>query len=78
MVLCEDVQIDHQPVHVQASTDFGDTWSYVVPQCLPSDGDCFGKEIVQPSAHFVSRDWRRRTILLPERFTERSRMLKDL
>lgn len=65
-MLCEDVQKVHNPVHVQYSLDFGETWQYLVPQCLPSDNDCFGQEIVQPSAHFISQDWRRRTICIPK------------
>ncbi|XP_077972003.1 reelin-like isoform X1 [Styela clava] len=65
VVLCENVQKNHQPVHVQYSTDFGDTWQYLVPQCIPSDRDCFGKKMEQPSAHFISKDWRRKTIWIP-------------
>uniref|UniRef100_H2Y855 Reelin n=1 Tax=Ciona savignyi TaxID=51511 RepID=H2Y855_CIOSA len=62
VVLCERTKKPHQPVHVQYSTDFGDSWHYVTPQCTPDDKDCFGKEISQPTVHFASPNWRRKTI----------------
>ena len=71
VVLCQDVQKSHQPVHVQYSTDFGDSWSYVTPQCGISDRDCFGHEMTQPSVHFISRYWRRKTIWLSDELVGR-------
>lgn len=45
-------------VHVQYSTDFGVSWSYVVPQCLPADPKCSGG-VSQPSVFFATKGWKR-------------------
>nr|XP_026690434.1 reelin [Ciona intestinalis] len=71
VVMCGTTKQSHQPVHVQYSTDFGDSWQYVTPQCLPSDIDCFGKEMTQPTVHFASQNWRRKTIWLSSKLLAR-------
>ncbi|PKU41761.1 reelin isoform x1 [Limosa lapponica baueri] len=52
-------------VHVQYSTDFGVSWSYLVPQCLPADPKCSGS-VSQPSVFFPTKGWKRVTYSLPE------------
>ncbi|XP_078717259.1 LOW QUALITY PROTEIN: reelin [Lampetra fluviatilis] len=58
------------PVHVQASVDFGVTWRYLQPQCLPADPQCTGA-VAQASALFPSRRWRRVTFPLDDSLTGR-------
>ncbi|XP_064807239.1 reelin-like isoform X2 [Oncorhynchus masou masou] len=48
---------EHQ-VHVQYSVDFGVSWRYLVPQCLPAD-PCCGGQISQPSVFFPAQGWKR-------------------
>uniref|UniRef100_A0A4W5LSG4 Reelin n=1 Tax=Hucho hucho TaxID=62062 RepID=A0A4W5LSG4_9TELE len=48
---------EHQ-VHVQYSVDFGVSWRYLVPQCLPADPRC-GGQISQPSVFFPAQGWKR-------------------
>ncbi|TRY95474.1 hypothetical protein DNTS_000445 [Danionella cerebrum] len=52
-------------VHVQYSVDFGVSWKYLVPQCLPADSGCAG-HVSQPSAFFPAQGWRRAVYPLPE------------
>ncbi|XP_077327999.1 reelin isoform X2 [Lithobates pipiens] len=52
-------------VHVQYSTDFGVSWSYVVPQCLPADPKCSGG-VSQPSVFFATKGWKRVIYPLPD------------
>ncbi|KAJ6666292.1 hypothetical protein lerEdw1_000564 [Lerista edwardsae] len=52
-------------VHVQYSTDFGVSWSYLIPQCLPADPKCSGT-VSQPSVFFPTKGWKRVTYPLPE------------
>ncbi|KAM4036706.1 reelin isoform 2-T2 [Anomaloglossus baeobatrachus] len=51
-------------VHLQYSTDFGVSWSYLVPQCLPADPKCSGS-VSQPSVFFPAKGWKRVIYLLP-------------
>ncbi|KAE8616335.1 hypothetical protein XENTR_v10008776 [Xenopus tropicalis] len=52
-------------VHVQYSTDFGVSWTYLVPQCLPADPKCSGT-VSQPSVFFPAKGWKRVTYTLPD------------
>ncbi|KAG7267027.1 hypothetical protein CRUP_004162 [Coryphaenoides rupestris] len=45
-------------VHVQYSVDFGVSWKYLVPQCLPADPRC-GGQVSQPSVFFPAEGWKR-------------------
>ena len=58
------------PVHLYYSTDFGVTWDYLVPQCLPGDPQCNGV-IAPASVYYLNSGWRRITIPLPEKLTAR-------
>lgn len=52
-------------VHIQYSVDFGVTWKYLVPQCLPADPRC-GGQVSQPSVFFPTNGWKRVVYPLPE------------
>ncbi|XDV29817.1 hypothetical protein PO909_032854, partial [Leuciscus waleckii] len=52
-------------VHVQYSVNFGVTWKYLVPQCLPADPRC-GGQVSQPSVFFPADGWRRAVYPLPD------------
>ncbi|KAG8439950.1 hypothetical protein GDO86_005931 [Hymenochirus boettgeri] len=52
-------------VHVQYSTDFGVSWNYLVPQCLPADPKCSGS-VSQPSVFFPTKGWKRVVYPLPD------------
>ncbi|KAJ7329566.1 hypothetical protein JRQ81_015740, partial [Phrynocephalus forsythii] len=58
-------KIAQNQVHVQFSTDFGVSWSYLIPQCLPADPKCSGR-VSQPSVFFPTNGWKRVTYPLPE------------
>uniref|UniRef100_A0A670J7Z4 Reelin n=1 Tax=Podarcis muralis TaxID=64176 RepID=A0A670J7Z4_PODMU len=58
-------KIAQNQVHVQYSTDFGVSWSYLIPQCLPADPKCSGS-VSQPSVFFPTKGWKRITYRLPE------------
>nr|XP_034983281.1 reelin isoform X1 [Zootoca vivipara] len=58
-------KIAQNQVHVQYSTDFGVSWSYLIPQCLPADPKCSGS-VSQPSVFFPTKGWKRVTYRLPE------------
>ncbi|OXB71770.1 UNVERIFIED_CONTAM: hypothetical protein H355_005659, partial [Colinus virginianus] len=58
-------KLTQNQVHVQYSTDFGVSWSYLVPQCLPADPKCSGS-VSQPSVFFPTKGWKRVTYALPE------------
>ncbi|XP_039625794.1 reelin isoform X1 [Polypterus senegalus] len=58
-------KISQNQVHVQYSLDFGVTWKYVVPQCLPADPECAG-QVSQPSVFFPTRRWKRIIYPLPD------------
>ncbi|XP_005995356.1 reelin isoform X2 [Latimeria chalumnae] len=63
---CKDSEkVSQNQVHVQYSTDYGVTWSYLVPQCLPADPHCSGT-VSQPSVFFPTQEWKRVTYLLPQ------------
>ncbi|XP_041109989.1 reelin-like isoform X1 [Polyodon spathula] len=55
-------------VHVQYSVDFGVSWRYLVPQCLPADPQCSG-QISQPSVFFPTLGWKRVIYPLPGQLT---------
>lgn len=52
-------------VHVQYSVNFGVTWKYLVPQCLPADPRCAGL-VSQPSVFFPADGWKRAVYPLPD------------
>ena len=52
-------------VHIQYSVDFGVTWKYLVPQCLPADPRC-GGQVSQPSVFFPADGWKRAVYTLPD------------
>lgn len=52
-------------VHIQYSVDFGVTWKYLVPQCLPADPRC-GGQVSQPSVFFPAEGWKRAVYPLPD------------
>ena len=52
-------------VHIQYSVDFGVTWRYLVPQCLPADPRC-GGQVSQPSVFFPAEGWKRAVYSLPD------------
>ncbi|XP_057204020.1 reelin isoform X1 [Triplophysa rosa] len=52
-------------VHVQYSVNFGVTWKYLVPQCLPADPRCAG-QVSQPSMFFPADGWKRAVYTLPD------------
>ncbi|XP_077424138.1 reelin isoform X2 [Vanacampus margaritifer] len=52
-------------VHVQYSADYGVTWKYLVPQCLPADPRC-GGHVSQPSVFFPAQGWKRAVYPLPD------------
>ncbi|XP_058607158.1 reelin isoform X3 [Onychostoma macrolepis] len=52
-------------VHVQYSVNFGVTWKYLVPQCLPADPRCAG-QVSQPSVFFPADGWKRAVYPLPD------------
>uniref|UniRef100_A0A3Q2DRU9 Reelin n=1 Tax=Cyprinodon variegatus TaxID=28743 RepID=A0A3Q2DRU9_CYPVA len=56
-------------VHVQYSVDFGVTWKYLVPQCLPADPRC-GGQVSQPSVFFPAESWKRAVYPLPDSLAE--------
>uniref|UniRef100_A0A3Q2U7U2 Reelin n=1 Tax=Fundulus heteroclitus TaxID=8078 RepID=A0A3Q2U7U2_FUNHE len=56
-------------VHVQYSVDFGVTWKYLVPQCLPADPRC-GGQVSQPSVFFPADSWKRAVYPLPDSLAE--------
>uniref|UniRef100_A0A8C6XT10 Reelin n=1 Tax=Naja naja TaxID=35670 RepID=A0A8C6XT10_NAJNA len=58
-------KIAQNQVHVQYSTDFGVSWRYLIPQCLPADPKCSGA-VSQPSVFFPTKGWKRITYPLPE------------
>ncbi|ELW72090.1 Reelin [Tupaia chinensis] len=58
-------KIAQNQIHVQYSTDFGVSWNYLVPQCLPADPKCSGS-VSQPSVFFPTKGWKRITYPLPE------------
>lgn len=56
-------------VHVQYSADFGVTWKYLVPQCLPADPRC-GGQVSQPSVFFPAEGWKRVVYPLPDSLSD--------
>ena len=59
-----------EPVYLFYSTNYGMTWDYLVPQCLPGDPQCNG--VVSPaSVYHLNTGWRRVVIPLPEKLTSR-------
>uniref|UniRef100_A0A673MWP0 Reelin n=1 Tax=Sinocyclocheilus rhinocerous TaxID=307959 RepID=A0A673MWP0_9TELE len=52
-------------IHVQYSVNFGVTWKYLVPQCLPADPRCAGL-VSQPSVFFPADGWKRAVYPLPD------------
>ncbi|XP_023204313.1 reelin isoform X1 [Xiphophorus maculatus] len=56
-------------IHVQYSVDFGVTWKYLVPQCLPADPRC-GGQVSQPSVFFPAESWKRAVYPLPDSLAE--------
>ncbi|XP_068578627.1 reelin-like isoform X1 [Cebidichthys violaceus] len=52
-------------IHVQYSVDFGVTWKYLMPQCLPADPRC-GGQVSQPSVFFPAEGWKRAVYPLPD------------
>ncbi|KAI1888402.1 hypothetical protein AGOR_G00184780 [Albula goreensis] len=56
-------------VHVQYSVDFGVSWRYLVPQCLPADPQC-GGQVSQPSVFFPAEGWKRVVYPLPDSLTD--------
>ncbi|KAB0375952.1 hypothetical protein FD755_012595, partial [Muntiacus reevesi] len=58
-------KVTQNQIHVQYSTDFGVSWNYLVPQCLPADAKCSGS-VSQPSVFFPTKGWKRITYPLPE------------
>uniref|UniRef100_A0A8D2LW77 Reelin n=1 Tax=Varanus komodoensis TaxID=61221 RepID=A0A8D2LW77_VARKO len=58
-------KIAQNQVHIQYSTDFGVSWSYLIPQCLPADPKCSGT-VSQPSVFFPTKGWKRIIYPLPE------------
>ncbi|MBN3305955.1 RELN protein, partial [Amia calva] len=56
-------------VHIQYSVDFGVSWRYLVPQCLPADPQCAG-QVSQPSVFFPSSGWKRAVYPLPDALTD--------
>nr|XP_060484465.1 reelin [Panthera onca] len=58
-------KVAQNQIHVQYSTDFGVSWNYLVPQCLPADPKCSGS-VSQPSVFFPTKGWKRITYPLPE------------
>lgn len=56
-------------VHVQYSVDFGVTWKYLVPQCLPADPRC-GGQVSQPSVFFPAEGWKRVVYPLPDSLSD--------
>lgn len=56
-------------VHVQYSVDFGVTWKYLVPQCLPADPRC-GGQVSQPSVFFSAGGWKRVVYPLPDSLSD--------
>lgn len=56
-------------VHVQYSVDFGVSWKYLVPQCLPSNPHC-GGQVSQPSVFFPAEGWKRAVYPLPDSLTD--------
>lgn len=57
-------------VHVQYSVDFGVSWKYLVPQCLPANPRC-GGQVSQPSVFFPAEDWRRAVYPLTDSLSEK-------
>ncbi|XP_043944459.1 reelin isoform X3 [Protopterus annectens] len=58
-------KVTQNQVHIQYSIDYGVTWYYLIPQCLPADPQC-GGIVSQPSVFFPSKGWKRVTYTLPE------------
>uniref|UniRef100_A0A8B9J9J5 Reelin n=1 Tax=Astyanax mexicanus TaxID=7994 RepID=A0A8B9J9J5_ASTMX len=58
-------------VHVQYSVDFGVSWKYLMPQCLPADPRC-GGQVSQPSVFFPSKEWKRAVYPLPDSLADTS------
>uniref|UniRef100_W5NEI9 Reelin n=1 Tax=Lepisosteus oculatus TaxID=7918 RepID=W5NEI9_LEPOC len=56
-------------VHVQYSVDFGVSWRYLVPQCLPAEPRCAG-QVSQPSVFFPAAGWKRVVFPLPDALTD--------
>ncbi|XP_026788519.2 reelin isoform X1 [Pangasianodon hypophthalmus] len=56
-------------VHVQYSVDFGVSWKYLVPQCLPANSHC-GGQVSQPSVFFPTEGWKRAVYPLPDSLTD--------
>ncbi|XP_062860161.1 reelin [Trichomycterus rosablanca] len=56
-------------VHVQYSVDFGVSWKYLVPQCLPANPRC-GGQVSQPSVFFPEEGWRRAVYPLPDSLSD--------
>uniref|UniRef100_A0AAR2JNE6 Reelin n=1 Tax=Pygocentrus nattereri TaxID=42514 RepID=A0AAR2JNE6_PYGNA len=52
-------------VHVQYSLDFGVSWKYLMPQCLPANPRC-GGQVSQPSVFFPAEGWKRAVYPLPD------------
>ncbi|KAI4895212.1 hypothetical protein NFI96_018500 [Prochilodus magdalenae] len=52
-------------VHVQYSLDFGVSWKYLMPQCLPASPRC-GGQVSQPSVFFPAEGWKRAVYPLPD------------
>ncbi|XP_078679043.1 reelin-like [Branchiostoma floridae x Branchiostoma belcheri] len=63
------------PVHLLYSTDYGVSWTHLVPQCLPSDPQCPGG-VSQPSVYYSTDGWQRVTIPVPEHLLSKSIRLR--
>ncbi|KAM9481369.1 reelin [Clarias gariepinus] len=58
-------------VHVQYSVDYGVSWKYLVPQCLPGNPLC-GAQVSQPSAFFPAKGWKRAVYPLPDSLVDKA------
>ncbi|XP_072551813.1 reelin-like isoform X2 [Salminus brasiliensis] len=64
-------KLAERQVHVQYSVDFGVSWKYLIPQCLPADPRC-GGQVSQPSVFFPSENWKRAVYPLPDSLADTS------
>ncbi|XP_023681705.2 reelin isoform X1 [Paramormyrops kingsleyae] len=64
-------RLAERQVHVQYSVDFGVSWRYLLPQCLPADPQC-GGQVSQPSVLFPAEAWKRVIYPLADSLTDTS------
>ncbi|KAL8563520.1 hypothetical protein ACOMHN_064345 [Nucella lapillus] len=63
---------DCYEIHLEFSLDMGQTWSLLVPACLPSDLQCSHYYTQSTYSSDLHAGWNRVTIILPERARSKS------